>query len=163
MKYGPGSSDRAMDAYSAKQYLSTLPYVIPDKIAIIGWSDGAKATVVGVDNKFYGLLPPEMKNPFTAAIAFYPYCANIMDNLNAPLLILIGDKDTGTPASECFNRMPMTKTKHEVNLKIYESVYHCFDCVGIEANNYGYRSSYNRQATQKAEMEAKMFLDKYLK
>ncbi len=159
----PGNSDRAMDAYSAKDYLSKLPFVISDKIAVIGWSDGGKTTLVAVDNKFYGMLPPERKDPFTAAVAFYPYCPNIMDNLNAPLLILIGEKDDWTPASECLNRMPMGKTKHEVNLKIYEGAHHAFDVIGKDKTYLGHTLKYDYKVTKEAEVETKLFLEKYLK
>jgi hypothetical protein len=37
--------------------------------------------------------------PFQAAIAFYPWCLPRMQQLNAPLLILIGEADNWTPAS----------------------------------------------------------------
>jgi len=32
------------DAYAAKTYLSTLPFVDPENIAVIGWSHGAERT-----------------------------------------------------------------------------------------------------------------------
>jgi dienelactone hydrolase len=49
-----------------------------------------------------------------------------------------------------------------VNFKIYKGVYHCFDCAGIETGRHGYRSSYSIKATEKAELETKMFSEKYL-
>ena len=65
-------------------------------------------------------------SPFRAAIAFYPWCDFVLDGLNAPLLILVGEKDDWTPAARCRSSMA-SEAKPEVLLKIYPGAYHCFD------------------------------------
>lgn len=158
-----GYKDRATDAYSAKLYLSSLPFVDPEKIAVIGWSMGGGGVLQAIDPVMEDLLPPEYKSPFKAAISFYPYCFNWLDNLSAPILILAAGKDNWTPADYCENRMPKTKTRHEVKLKIYKDAYHCFDCSGEDKVYMGHILRYNGKATKDSTIQVKEFLAKYLK
>jgi len=160
----PNRGDIAMDAHSAKFYLAGLSFVDSNKIAIMGWSFGASATLTAIGNDYTKFLPVEKKEPFKAAIAFYPYCNDLMSDFNAPLLILIGDKDDWTPAELCSGRMPQEKTTHEVKLKIYENTYHCFDCRGRSTtNNMGHVLRYNSNTTSDSMIMTKQFLEKYLR
>jgi dienelactone hydrolase len=96
----PASSlkPRSKDAYDAKAYLMELAFVDKQKIGLIGWNHGASATLYAVDD----LTPIEKrKNPFQCAVLFYPYCFSIT-NLNAPLLILAGEKDYSHPSTYVF-------------------------------------------------------------
>ncbi|MCD4674742.1 MAG: dienelactone hydrolase family protein [Desulfobacula sp.] len=159
-----GYKERATDAYSAKLYLSGLSFVNSEKIAVIGWSMGGNGVLQAIDPVMEELLPPEYKSPFKAAISFYPYCFNRLDNLSAPLLILAGGKDDWTPVDACQIRMPKTKTKHEVRLKIYQDAHHCFDCLGKnKINRKGYTVRYNSTATKDSIIQVEKFLAKYLK
>ena len=154
------SSDmRAQDAYDAKSYLATLPFVDPDKIAVAGWSHGAAGTVEVVTLDFN--YPREKL--FRAAVAFYPYCKKWLGAVNAPLLILTGELDDWCPAQKCIDNVPeMTKTGHEVVLKVYPGAHHCFDIQGLDRTSYGHRLKYNRQAAADAQVQVKDFLAKYL-
>ncbi len=71
-----------MDAHSAKLYLAGLPFVDSDKIAVIGWSFGGISTLTAIGNDYVKFLPYEKKDPFKAAISFYPYCNDIMSEFN---------------------------------------------------------------------------------
>jgi dienelactone hydrolase len=93
----PTVKPRAQDAYDAKSYLMELPFVNKQKIGLIGWDHGGSAALYVVDD----LTPIEKrKNPFQCAVLFYPYCFSIQ-NLNASLLILLGEKDYEHPSSKC--------------------------------------------------------------
>lgn len=109
---------RVQDAYDARKYLSGLPHVDPGRIAIMGWSHGGGVVLRA--------LSKSNNEPFRAAVAFYPWCDFVLDGLNAPLLILIGEKDDWTPAARCSQAM-VSDAEPEVILKIYPGAYHCFD------------------------------------
>ena len=151
---------RAQDAYDAKSYLATLPFVDPDKIAVVGWSHGAVSTIEVVTLDFNY---PQEKS-FRAAVAFYPCCKKGLDYVNAPLLILTGELDDWCPAQNCIDNLPqITKTGHEVILKVYHGAYHCFDIKGLDKTLNGHRLKYNRRATVDAEIRVKDFLAKHLR
>lgn len=146
---------RAQDAYDAKSYLAGLPFVDRNRIGIMGWSHGGMTTLSVVDQK--------RDDPFRSAIAFYPYCNRILFDFNAPLLILIGEKDVWTPASACSMRMQSGQTGHEVTLKTYPDSHHGFDGEGVDMFIAGYRLLYNPAAAADAIIQVKTFLTKHLK
>ena len=121
---------RAQDAYDAKSYLAKLNFVDRERIAVMGWSHGGWSVLNAIILK-HG-------DPFRSAIAFYPYCDDRLDNLNAPLLILIGDKDDWTGAAPCLHNIPRQgKANFEIILKVYPGAYHGFDCEGRDVNVMG--------------------------
>jgi len=150
---------RVTDAYDAKRYLANLPFVDGSRIAVIGWSHGGMTTLQA--------LHKEKEDPFQAAVAFYPACKMPLTNMNAPLLILIGDADDWTPASECVSRMPREETSPEVILKVYPGAYHGFDIVGANRNVRGARGmhhlQYQPEAAKDSIIRVKDFLEKYMR
>jgi dienelactone hydrolase len=148
-------SKRAPDTYDAKSYLAELPFVDRNRIGVIGWSHGGLTILSVIDQK--------RNDPFHAAIAFYPFCNRALFDFNAPLLILIGDKDYWTPANSCFMRTRPGQTGHEVVLKIYPDATHGFDMEGIDMTFLGYRILYNPAAAADAIIQVKEFLTKHLK
>jgi len=149
---------RAQDAYDAKSYLATLPFVDGNRIAVMGWSHGGNSTL---ETAKRGLIE---EKPFSAAIAFYPYCGHYKwSYFNAPLLILVGEKDDWTPAYLCTSALPPEgTTTHELTLKIYPGAYHTFD-MRVKPRVYlGHHLEYNRAAEADAIVRVKEFLAKYL-
>jgi len=151
---------RAQDAYDAKLYLAGLPFADRNQIAVMGWSHGGWTTLRAISLK--------RNDPFRAAIAFYPYCDVELNSLEAPLLILIGDLDDWTPASECQRRMPwLRKPRSEVILKVYPAAHHGFDVEGMDRTvkgvTKGHRLVYNPAATADAVVQVRNFLAKHLK
>ena len=155
-KYVP---KRAMDAHDAQSYLAGLRFVDSKRIAVMGWSHGALSTLASVSE-----MPGKNIVPFHAAIAFYPYCYKTLDDLNAPLLILIGGADDWCPAELCSSNMPKQgKTKHEVVLKVYPGAYHNFDWPDMNVIYMGHVLQYNGQAASDSILQVKGFLEKHLK
>ena len=158
--YNPLSSTilrtRSHDAYDAKAFLSKLPYVDRNRIAVMGWSHGG-ITVLTIVNNLY-----EYNSPFKAAIAFYPFCSYLFQP-NAPLMILIGESDDWTPAYKCPQAIPSMETEHEIILKIYPGAYHNFDFEGMDELYRGHRLKYDPIAAADAIVRVKDFLAKYFK
>ncbi len=150
---------RTQDAYNAKSYLLGLPFIDRNRIIVMGWSHGGNTVLSVVDQK--------REDPFRSAIAFYPYCSRMLFDFNAPLLILIGEKDDWTPANMCSMRMRSGQTGHEVILKIYPDSHHGFDGEGLDmvaaGHDGGHRMLYNPVAAADAIVQVKEFLTKHLK
>ena len=151
--------ERIHDAFAGKSYLESQSYVDDKRIAVMGWSHGAWTLLYAVDKNHmdgYGA------DPFKAAIAFYPYCEFTPFQLNAPLLILIGEEDDWTPAYLCKNMELGSETSKEITLKVYPNAYHGFDHEGVDTKVKGHKLKYNPGATKDAIFQVKRFLEKHL-
>lgn len=80
-------SRRTLDAHGAKLFLAELPFVDSNRIAVMGWSHGGITSLYAIKEKSWLPIPG---GPFQAGVAFYPRC-DLLRDLNAPLLILIGE------------------------------------------------------------------------
>lgn len=150
---------RVRDAYDARHYLAGLPFVDRTRIAVMGWSHGAITTL----NALY----PKREDPFRVAIAMYPSCRKPLTDLNAPLLILIGELDDWTPADRCVRMMPSAGSSFKVALQVYPGAYHGFDMKSDPREVQGSHGSrhhleYNPAAEKDAIVRVREFLRKYL-
>jgi dienelactone hydrolase len=149
---------RALDAYGAKQYLSTRPFVDSARIAVMGMSHGGNSVLEVIkQSTSEGLV---MK-PFQAAIAFYPLCS-VPEPINTPSLILTGDMDQWQPAVLCEQYLDKLQPQHEISMKVFAGAYHAFDIVGIDTINTGYIVRYNQKAADEAFRMSREFLEKRL-
>ena len=149
---------RVLDAYDAKAYLSGLPFVDRSRIAVLGWSHGGGVVLNAVRAK--------KDDPFQAAVSFYPYCDTLLTDLNAPLLILIGELDTWSPAGHCKEKIPAEKAKHEIEIKIYPGAYHGFDGkvdTTVMGSRGVHRLLYDPAAAEDSKVRVREFLGKHLK
>ena len=151
--------ERAQDAFDIKAFVANQSFVDPNRIAAMGWSHGGWTVLKALRTD---LTYKNTKGPFKAGIAFYPYCTEPLNNLNAPLIILQGVKDKWAPAETCTAEMPSGKTKHEVIHHIYPDAYHDFDWPGLDETYEGQRLVYNPTAAQQAIKHVKDFLEKHL-
>ena len=162
----PTFIERALDAHSAKSYLRSLPFIVHDKIAVMGWSHGACSVANSISSSINLFFSNQELDPFKAGIAFYPYCVGPVD-FNAPLLVLIGEKDNWTPAEWCSDVVEeelKENPKYELKLKIYKDAHHRFDCDRfINVRKGKYIMDYNSTAAADSAVQVKHFLDKYLK
>jgi len=145
---------RALDAHGAKLYLAGLSYVDRDRVAVLGWSHGGMSTLEAVHGSHQG-------GPFRAAIAFYPYCKP-MSKINAPLLVLIGEKDDWTPAYRCEKFILPEENEQEIVLKVYPDAYHSFDQPFSLRTYRGHKLGRNSSAASDAYDRVRAFLEKYL-
>lgn len=155
-------AERAMDAHSAKSFLASLPFIDPKRIAVMGWSYGGQSTLCAINPTLCDPLPLADKTPFRAAVAFYPNCQTELGALNAPLLILIGEKDDWTPAQRCVERKPPEgKGRYETIVKVYPGASHCFDCTGVRSA-LGHYMAYDGDATSDSIEQVRAFLTKHM-
>ena len=151
---------RTQDAYDAKVFLASLPFVDSNRIAVLGWSHGGWTSLNVASRQ---IKPQDGETTFKAAIAFYPYCETVLNNFNTPLLILIGEWDDWANAKSCSDMIQSNPIEPEIILKIYPGAYHDFDWEGVDEVYVGHRMLYDPIATQDAIIQVKSFLTKHLK
>ena len=123
--------DRPFDAYGALSWLADRPYVRPDRIALVGWSNGAMATLAAVDaaapQRFGG-----GRSRFRAAAGFYPGCTRLLKRGNwrphLPLLVVVGLADDWTRPKPCIRMIGEARAAGApAEIEGYEGAYHAFD------------------------------------
>ena len=151
--------ERAYDALAAKSYLSGLPFIAADRIALMGFAQGGETAMCAINEK---CLPDPVESPFAAAIAFYPDCTGNLASNTSPLLVLKGENDDWTPAAACHDLETEPRGVHEADFVFYTNAYHCFDVPGCNRIYMGHHVKYDKPAADDAEVRAKAFLEKYL-
>jgi dienelactone hydrolase len=155
---GRGQVAEAVDAYAALGWLARQNFVDPDRVALLGYSMGAKATLDAVETGPDALEKRETRH-FRAAIAYYPGCRDRAGVMTAPTLILIGDDDDWAPASWCRDMMARRGGKGApVKLVVYPGATHAFDIPAATRRDLGHHLAYDPQATAAAWKEVRAFL-----
>ena len=101
---------RQGDALGALSYLSNLPFVDPQRIAVIGYSQGAMVALQLASNHQAEIFDVPRDRKFKAAVAYYPLCSVASEELIVPALIMIGELDDWTPATDCERWMKRRRT-----------------------------------------------------
>ena len=91
-----------MDAYGALLYLAEQRFVDADRIAVVGYSQGAMVALSAVELNGIGTL---FDRHFRAAIAYYPVCGDIA--VVAPT----GDPDRRTRRLDAGTRLSQRRDK----------------------------------------------------
>lgn len=117
------TTEQAHHTRAAAAFLALLPNVSAARIGLVGWSTGGLSAIKAIAS-------PELQErsdaPIRAAVGIYPICPTNNARLHAPLLILIGGKDTVTPASSC-QRLKDAVLTDNLELVIYPNAGHGFD------------------------------------
>jgi dienelactone hydrolase len=122
--------DRPYDAYAALGWLRAQPYVMADRVAIMGWSHGAMTTLAAISEAMIAEIG--WREPgFVTAVAFYPGCLDLSKTAykaTVPLLMQLGEKDDWTPARYCLRLADkVRKEGGTIALDVYKGAYHAFD------------------------------------
>ena len=129
------------DALQAADHLRTLDYVDKKRIALAGYSWGAMVGVLASSKQWGTTLGPGGR--FAAVVSFYPGCFTIRppagnpyeivnDDIDQPLLVLMGEKDTETPPSDCVSRLEAARAAGApVEWHVYPGITHCWDCENL--------------------------------
>jgi dienelactone hydrolase len=171
----PGK-DRPHDAYGALQWLQKQPFVRPDRVALMGWSNGAMSMLWAVrDNA--PQRPARLKHDFRSAIGFYPGCIKLRRETEdytaaVPVLLQIGLADDWTKPKPCMALVEEANARggEKMEFDAYEDAYHAFDNPSsrvrtITTKHSGYSSGQrsvhvgtNLEAREKAIAKVKTYL-----
>jgi dienelactone hydrolase len=164
----------ARDVATAYMHLKSLPFVDPERIAVVGYSFGGTVAL----NAAADPAPPingERPN-FKAVVAFYPplslgrskATSRLPWKLHAPALVLLGGSDTESP-----NTPELVKEAAErgsdIELKIYSNAYHSFDDTARhtasrrQAFGFTVIDVYDAGAARQSRVDTLAFLAKHLK
>jgi dienelactone hydrolase len=119
--------DRADDARGALRYLQGRLDVQADRIGLLGWSNGAAATLSVLFDQ------GTAERDFRAAVAFYPNCTRNYPGgpefrPYAPLYVLVGALDDWTPAAPCMALVERAQAAGApIAIKVYPGAHHSFD------------------------------------
>jgi len=125
--------NRARDAYGALLFLLAQPFVRPDRIGIMGWSQGGGALLFAIGTQSFSRPAQPPQGDFRGAVAFYPSdCAERRQqpswSTTIPLMVLIGSEDAGHPVVPCKALLDGAVTRGaKVEMQIYPGAYHHFD------------------------------------
>ena len=136
--------DRPKDAYAALQYLQAQPWVRPDRIALMGWSQGGAIALLSINDKSSG-RPAGLEQDFAVAVAFYPGACSEREQSKPftqvepqqwttaiPLLVLFGEADTWTLFPPCEAFISAARARgNPVELKSYPGAVHAFDAPNL--------------------------------
>lgn len=126
------------DAMQAAEHLQKFDFVDRKRIALAGYSWGAMVGVLASSARWSGNAVPGLR--FAATVAFYPGCFTIrpptvaayeivQPDIDRPLLVLMGQQDTETPAEECVAKLGTAKAAGApVEWHVYPQATHCWDC-----------------------------------
>ncbi|TCA42209.1 dienelactone hydrolase family protein [Rhizobium pisi] len=154
--------DRVFDAYGALNFLSKQSFVDAQRVALMGFSAGATATLEGTKIEGNEQL---MDHKFKAAVAYYPACAGSQGDATVPILILTGERDNWSPTGPCRKRLAnLSDDSPPIELNIYKGTYHDFDAPEFTAGRrvFGHIEKYNPDAAEKSIRSVHTFLQKYL-
>jgi len=128
----------ARDALQAAERLRGMPEVDARRIALVGFSWGAMVGLLAASPHYVEAL--KSGPGFAAVASFYPGCFRITPperppydlvnpDVSRPLLVLMGDADTETPAQQCLDRLDILKRAGApVEWHLYAGTTHCWDC-----------------------------------
>lgn len=152
------------DALQAADHLRKLDYVDRQRIALAGFSWGAMVGVLASGRQWATALGSGGR--FAAVVSFYPGCFTIRppggtpyeivnDDIDRPLLVLMGGEDTETPPADCVAKLEAARAAGApVEWHVYPGATHCWDCenldgfskVDVRGNRVAYR--YDASATR---------------
>jgi len=130
------------DALQAAEHLRRQPFVDRDRVALVGFSWGASVAVMAASRHYVAAL--QAGKGFAAIASFYPLCSRVLprnappldvvnNDIAHPLLVLMGEADTETPASDCIEKLQtLQKAGAPVDWHLYPGTTHCWDCAQLD-------------------------------
>jgi dienelactone hydrolase len=122
-----GRRERVADIMAARQWLLQQPWVVQDRISLMGWASGASALLWAVRPQVQRHTEPD----FRSAIAFYPDCrisSGLGWSARVPTLLLIGAKDDVSSPPACRQMIDGARGRSALTrIVVYPGAYHDFD------------------------------------
>lgn len=120
-------ANRRLDALAALAWLSRHTDVDPQRLGLLGWSNGGSTVLAAVNMRYPEVAAASTKAAF--AVAFYPGCeAELKRGFESrtPLLMLVGEADDWTPAAPCHELASATRGPRP-EIESYANAHHGFD------------------------------------
>ncbi len=158
--------DRLADAFGALLYLSKLPFVDRQRVALVGHSQGGMAALQAASFHLFDLFELPSGLNFRAAVAFYPQCNAAEDQLALPTLIMIGELDEWSPIKLCEWWLQRRNGKGApVKLIVYPEAFHGFDNLALRSGMtfyFGHWLKYDPNAAERSSEAMRDFLAEQL-
>jgi len=123
--------ERVADADAALRWLQEQSWVVPDRVALLGWSAGAISTLWAVRPRTRVAGAAETPPDFRSAVALYPGCRRLAYtawSARVPTLILIGRADDQAAAAACEQMVAGARGRSaRIAIVVYPGAYHDFD------------------------------------
>jgi len=120
--------ERVADANAARRWLQSQPWITRDRISVLGWANGGRASLWAVRPH---ALSHDGAPDFRSAVALYPGCRRLGDlawSARIPTLILIGRADDWTAPAPCEQMVAGARGRSALaSLVVYPGAYHEFD------------------------------------
>jgi dienelactone hydrolase len=120
--------DRVGDVVASRQWLLQQPWVIRERIGLMGWANGASALLWAVRPQ---LTLDRTEPDFRAAVAFYPDCrmsSGLGWSARVPTLVLIGGNDDLSSPVACRQMIEGAKGRSALaKIVVYPGAYQDFD------------------------------------
>jgi dienelactone hydrolase len=127
-------AERSYDAYGALRYLQAQPFVIGERIGLMGWSHGGGTVIFAIAPDSIARPADLPKGDFRAAVAFYPaWCSRLSNDWRpeVPFLLEIGAQDDSIQLAPCIERTKSAQAGGApVQMKVYDGAVHDFDWPG---------------------------------
>jgi dienelactone hydrolase len=119
--------ERVADANAARRWLDQQSDVRPDRISLLGWSNGGSTVLWTVRPQ----RSRDDKPDFRSAVALYPGCRRLDStawSARVPTLILIGASDDVSSPQECERMVAGAKGRSaRISIIVYPGAFHDFD------------------------------------
>jgi dienelactone hydrolase len=156
---------RSPDPYGALAFLARQTFVDPQRVAVVGFSAGARVALSVAETNSSEPFVTEGHLRFRAAAAFYPPCEQAVGRPGIPTLIFIGALDDWTPAADCSRRIAgWGNDGPPVELVVYPGAYHGFYYAYLQPGRtmFDHWLEYNGGAADNADHRLHQFLDRHL-
>ncbi|MEQ1682461.1 MAG: dienelactone hydrolase family protein [Burkholderiaceae bacterium] len=121
-------ANRRLDALAALAWLARRSGVDPQRIGLLGWSNGGSTVLAAINTRHPTVAAASAKAAF--AVAFYPGCeAELKRGFESPtpLLMLVGEADDWTAAAPCHELAGAAAGPVKPAIEGYAGAYHGFD------------------------------------
>jgi dienelactone hydrolase len=139
-------------------WLRSQPYVLPDRLGVVGFSMGADAALTMIDTR--GSVPPP---GLRVAAAYYPSCDDRDGLVSVPLAIFDGDADKVAPAAPCAAMVHAGAAAGKpITITTYPGATHGFDLPGPDRTFFGQPIHFDQAASADAALQTFRLLVRYL-
>ena len=156
---------RRPDAYGALVFLGSQNFVDWQRVAVVGFSAGARVTLSVAQTNSFEQFVPSGNLRFRAAVAFYPPCKAAWAPPEIPTLIFIGALDDWTPAADCADKVASWGNDGPpIELVVYPGAHHGFYYPHLQPGTtmFDHWLEYNGEAADNASHRLHQFLDRHL-